>query len=148
MEYLQLIEKIYVTSEAPQFYYNELSKILYLRSYGGILLWCLYGEEVTNTLAEMHSGAHQSGPKFYDRIRWPGYYWATMVKGVMECSKRRNECQKHVNYIHQVFEPLHPIVLSWPFNAWGMIFIGLINPTSGWGHQYISAATDYFTIAK
>ncbi|XP_070043198.1 uncharacterized protein LOC142178012 [Nicotiana tabacum] len=40
-------------------------------------------------------------------------------------------------------EILHPIVVSWPFDAWRLDVIGPPPKSSG-GHLYIFAATDYF----
>ncbi|KAA0065385.1 uncharacterized protein E6C27_scaffold17G00500 [Cucumis melo var. makuwa] len=42
-------------------------------------------------------------------------------------------------------EPLHPIVASWPFEAWGLDLVGPIKQKSSAGHSYILAATDYFS---
>ncbi|KAG9447747.1 hypothetical protein H6P81_013875 [Aristolochia fimbriata] len=55
------------------------------------------------------------------------------------------QCQLHAYYIHQVSEPLHPTVASWPFEAWGMNIIGPITPKSDSDRQYILTATDYFS---
>jgi len=42
-------------------------------------------------------------------------------------------------------EPLHPTVVSWPFEAWGLDVMGPITPKSFTGHSYILAVTDYFS---
>jgi hypothetical protein len=41
--------------------------------------------------------------------------------------------------------PLKPVVVSGPFQQWGLDFIGEIHPTSSGQHQWILTATDYFT---
>ena len=51
----------------------------------------------------------------------------------------------HGNFIHQPPELLVPIKSSWPFSAWGLDLIGVINPPSSKGHKWILAATDYFS---
>src|SRR6185437_6444170 len=40
---------------------------------------------------------------------------------------------------------MNPIIKPWPFRGWGMDMIGQINPSSSKGHQWVLAATDYFT---
>jgi hypothetical protein len=40
---------------------------------------------------------------------------------------------------------LHPIIKPWPFNGWGLDFIGQIHPPSFKGHRFVLVATDYFT---
>jgi len=65
-------------------------------------------------------GAHQSGPKFYVRIKRMGYYWPTMVRDYIDYTKRCDASQFYANFIHQPPEPLHPTMASWPFEAWGL----------------------------
>ena len=73
-----------------------------------------------------------------------GYYWPTMGQDSMECAKKCEACQYHVNFIYQPPEPLHPTVVSWPFDAWGLDVIGPL-PKSSSGHLYILVVTDYFS---
>ncbi|XP_074297005.1 uncharacterized protein LOC141627675 [Silene latifolia] len=51
----------------------------------------------------------------------------------------------YANFIHQPPEPLHPTVSSWPFEAWGLDVVGPLTPKASNGHEYILAATDYFS---
>ncbi|KAK4407891.1 hypothetical protein Sango_0370100 [Sesamum angolense] len=98
-------------------------------------------------MEEAHSrvcGAHQSGPKLYFYIKRMGYYWSTMVKDCINYARRYQACQFHANLIHQLPEPLHPTIVLWPFDAWGLDVVGPIIKSSG-GHLYILAATDYFS---
>ncbi|KAL0340180.1 UNVERIFIED_CONTAM: hypothetical protein Sradi_4534800 [Sesamum radiatum] len=67
-----------------------------------------------------------------------------MVKDCIDCARRCQACQFHANLIHQPLEPLHPIVASWPFDAWDLDVVGPLTKSSG-GHLYILAATDYFS---
>jgi hypothetical protein len=41
--------------------------------------------------------------------------------------------------------PLKPVVVSGPFQQWGLDFIGEIHPASSGQHRWILTATDYFT---
>ncbi|KAL0294380.1 UNVERIFIED_CONTAM: hypothetical protein Scaly_3122800 [Sesamum calycinum] len=52
-------------------------------------------------------------------------------------------CQFDANLIHQPPEPLHPTIVSRPFDAWGLDLEPLMK--SSGGHLYILAAIDYFS---
>ena len=94
--------------------------MLYQRSFLGLSLQCLDTEEAKQAMEKAHlgaCGAHQLGPKLYDRIKRMGYYWPTMVHDCIEYAKRCDACQFHANFIHQPPEPLHHTVTSWPFEA-------------------------------
>ncbi|XP_060200376.1 uncharacterized protein LOC132628627 [Lycium barbarum] len=129
---------------APRFLYYK--DTLYRRSFEGILLRCLGEDEAVQALQEAHSGvcgSHQSGPRLHFHIKRMGYYWPTMVKDCLDYARRCKACQFHANFIHQPPEALHPTVVSWPFDAWGLDVVGPLPKSSG-GHLYILAATDYF----
>ncbi|KAM1355796.1 hypothetical protein ACFX2H_029806 [Malus domestica] len=74
-----------------------------------------------------------------------GYYWPSMVKDCLEHAKMCQACQFHANFIHQLHEPLHLTVVSWPFDAWGLDVMGPIAPKSSAREAYIVAAMDYFS---
>ncbi|TYK05042.1 protein NYNRIN-like [Cucumis melo var. makuwa] len=67
-----------------------------------------------------------------------------MVQDSMDYAKKCETCQYHANFTHRSPEPLHSIVVSWSFEAWGLDLVGFITPKSSAGHSYILAATDYF----
>jgi len=90
-------------------------------------------------------GAHQSEPKLYDHIKRMGYCWSTMVHDCIAFAKKCDACQFHANFIHQPPEPLHPTIVSWHFEAWGLDVMGPLTPKSSVGHLYILPATDYFS---
>jgi len=74
-------------------------------------------------MEEAHAGvcgAHQLGLKLRDRVKRMGYYCATMVRDCIDFARRCDACQLHANFTHQPLESLHPIVASWPFEAWGL----------------------------
>ncbi|KAG9453318.1 hypothetical protein H6P81_006222 [Aristolochia fimbriata] len=91
------------------------------------------------------SVAHQAGPKLHMQVKRLGYYWPPMLRDAIELGRACKACQLHVDYIHQPPEPLHPTVVSWPFEAWGMDIIGPITHKSNLDRQYILATTDYFS---
>ncbi|KAL0409650.1 UNVERIFIED_CONTAM: hypothetical protein Sradi_1899400 [Sesamum radiatum] len=88
--------------------------------------------------------AHQSRLKLYFRIKRIGYYWPTMVKDCMDFARICQACQFHTNFIHKPPEPLHPTIISWPFDAWGLVVVGAMTKSFG-DHLYILAAIDYFS---
>ena len=63
----------------------------------------------------------------------------------MEYARECQSCQFHSNFIHQPLKPLHPTIVSWPFDAWGLDVVRPITPKSSIGHAYILAAIDYFS---
>jgi len=130
------------------FYCNPIVKTLYRRSYDGILLHCLSNSEAQEVLKEAHDGicrAHQLGPKFKDQLHRLGYYWPTMKADAIKYARRCTACQIHADFIYQPPELLHPTVVSWPFEAWGIDVIGPISPSSTKDHRFILAITDYFS---
>ena len=88
---------------------------------------------------------HQPSPKLKDRFHRLGYYWQTMITDAIKYAQRYKACQIHVDIIHQPPKLLHPLVASWPFDAWGIDIIGPIIPPSAKGHRFILTITDYFS---
>ncbi|XXG85664.1 hypothetical protein AAC387_Pa11g0701 [Persea americana] len=79
-------ERVSIQRRAPNFHLDIPSKMLYKKSFNGVLLRCLSQQEAEETLKEVLaglSGAHQAGPKLYDQIKRLGYYWPTMVADAM-----------------------------------------------------------------
>ena len=141
-------ERESIRRRAPRFFYNAETHTLYRRGYDGLLLRCLSNKEAEEVLKEAHEGecgAHQSGPKLYDRIRRMRYFWPTMVRDAIEYARECHACQIHANYMHQPPELLHTSTTSWPFETWGMDIVGPIFPPSVKGDRFILAITDYFS---
>ncbi|KAL0421228.1 UNVERIFIED_CONTAM: hypothetical protein Slati_3145700 [Sesamum latifolium] len=137
--------KVDIRRRATRFIHHN--DTLYRRSFDGVFLRCLSDDEEIQAMEEAHSGvcgAHQSGPKLHFHIKRMGYYWPTMVKDCINYAQSCQACQFHANFIHQPPEPLHPIVASWPFDAWGLDVVGPLTKSSA-GHLYILAVTDYFS---
>lgn len=53
-----------------------------------------------------------------------GDCWPIMKKDAMEDSQRCDACQRHKNILHQLVEPLHPIIPLCPFMRQGMDIVG------------------------
>ncbi|XP_074265756.1 uncharacterized protein LOC141588200 [Silene latifolia] len=128
--------KVEIRRRAPKFIHYKGT--LYRRSFSGQWLRCLSKDEATEAMHEAHSGicgAHQSGPKLHDRVKRMGYYWPTMVQDCMDFAKKCEPVGFYANFIHQPPEPLHPIVSSWPFEAWGLDVVGPLTPKASNGHE-------------
>ena len=54
-------------------------------------------------------------------------------------------CQVHANVHRAPTEVLHLVGVYWPFQVWGLDFVGPINPNSSKGHKYILTAIEYFS---
>ena len=81
----------------------------------------------------------------YHSIRLAGYYCPGVMADCLRVASSCHNYQVHGDFKHQPPVPLHPTVPSWPFDAWGIDVIGLIDPPSSGGHHFILAATDYFS---
>jgi len=130
------------------FYYDPIVKTLYRRSYDGIILCCLSNSEAQEVLKEAYDdkyGAHQSSLKLKDQLQRLRYYWPTMIADAIQYARTCKSCQIHADFIHQPLELLHPTIVSWPFEVWGIDIIGPIRPSSMKDHLFILAITDYFS---
>ncbi|XP_020263088.1 uncharacterized protein LOC109839069 [Asparagus officinalis] len=104
--------------------------------------------EAKEALKEAHDGicgAHQPGPKLWDRLCRLGYYWPNMVQDAVTYAKRFHAYQIHANYMHRPPEHLHPSTTLWPFETWGMDIVGSVRSPSSKGHHFILAITGYFS---
>jgi len=145
---IHFLFSITVRRRSTRFYYDAVVKILYRRLYDGILFCCLSNSEARDVLKEAHDGiwgAYQPGLKLKDRLHRLSYYLPTMIADAVEYVRRCKACQIYANFIHQPPELLHPVVASWPFEAWRIDVVGPINPPSAKGHRFILTITDYFS---
>ena len=78
-------------------------------------------------------------------IRRSGYYWPTMLEDCFKYYKGCQACQRFGKIQIVPASVMNPIIKPWPFRGWAMDMIGQINPSSSKGHQWVLAATDYFT---
>ena len=121
---------------------------MFYRTLEGLLLKCLGPSESNRLLHEVHEGAcgtHQSAHKMKWLIRRSGYYWPTMLEDCFKYYKGCQACQRFGKIQIVPASVMNPIIKPWPFRGWGMDMIGQINPSSSKGHQWVLAATDYFT---
>ena len=96
----------------------------------------------------MHDGP--AGGNFFgdtptNKILRAGYYWPTLFKDAHAHVRKCDACQRCVGRQAKAAGPLKPVIISEPFEQWGIDIIGEINPNSSLQHKYILIATDYFT---
>jgi ribonuclease HI len=128
--------------------YCLIDQALYWKDPLGVLLKCLGPPEAEMIMAEFHNGlcgGHHFWRATAHKILRAGYYWPTVFtdvcKGVRACIK----CQKFAGKQQLRSLPLKPVVVSGPFQQWGLDFIGEIHPPSSGQHRWILTATDFFT---
>ena len=62
-------ERVSIQRRAPNFHLDIPSKMLYRKSFNGVLLSCLSQQKAEETQKEVHAGicgAHQAGTQLYD----------------------------------------------------------------------------------
>ncbi|KAJ9539344.1 hypothetical protein OSB04_032077 [Centaurea solstitialis] len=128
--------------------YTILEDQLYRRSTTGLLLRCVTSKvQINQILQEMHDGEcgnHAGGRCLANRISRQGYYWPTLREDAITYVQRCDACQKHSGMIHRPSEPLHSILVPWPFMRWGMDIVGKLPPAPG-QKVYLLVLTDYFS---
>nr|ABB47187.2 retrotransposon protein, putative, unclassified [Oryza sativa Japonica Group] len=128
--------------------YTLLDDELYYRTIDGVLLKCLSADQVKVAIGEVHEGicgTHQSAHKMKWLLWRAGYFWPTMLEDCFRYYKGCQDCQKFGTIQRAPASAMNPIIKPWPFRGWGIYMIGMINPPSSKGHQFILVATDYFT---
>lgn len=79
-------------------------------------------------------GVHQSDSKLYHKLKYLGYYWPSLVSDTIQYAKKCYVCQIHEDFIHRLMESLHPMSISWLFEAWSLDIIRPISASSSKGH--------------
>ncbi|KAJ9561557.1 hypothetical protein OSB04_006717 [Centaurea solstitialis] len=99
----------------------------------------------------MHDGEcgnHSGGRSLANRISRQGYYWPTLREDAMRYVQRCDACQRHSGTSHLPSEPLHSVLIPWPFMRWGMDIVGKFGVPSEImcdnGSQFISEKTRKF----
>ncbi|KAJ9542391.1 hypothetical protein OSB04_028897 [Centaurea solstitialis] len=128
--------------------YTIFEDQLYRKSTTGLLLRCVTNKtQINQILQEMHDGEcgnHAGGRSLANRISRQGYYWPTLREDAIRYVQRCDACQKHSGMVHRPSEPLHSVLVSWPFMRWGMDIVGKLPPAPG-QKVHLLVLTDYFS---
>jgi hypothetical protein len=128
--------------------YCLIDRALYWKDPLGILLRCLDPLQAQKVMFDFHSslcGGHHFWKTMAHKILRAGYYWPTLFTDVCREVRACVKCQKFSGKQQLKSLPLKPVVVSAPFQQWGLDFIGEIRPPSSGQHRWILTATDYFT---
>ena len=68
-----------------------------------------------------------------------------MLEDCFKYYKGCQACQRFGKIQIVLASVMNSIIKPWPLRGWAMDMIGQINPSSSKGHQWVLAATDYFT---
>jgi hypothetical protein len=124
------------------------SNLLFWKNPIGLLLRCINQEEAAKVMTEFHNsecGGHHYWKTTAHKILRAGYYWPSLFSDVCEFVRTCDKCQRFAGKQQLKSLPLRPIVVTGPFQQWGLDFIGEIHPPSSSQHRWILVATDYFT---
>jgi hypothetical protein len=122
--------------------------LLFWKNPIGLLLRCVNQEEAAKVMIEFHNsecGGHHYWKTTAHKILRSGYYWPSLFSDVCEFVRTCDKCQRFEGKQQLKSLPLKPIVVTGPFQQWGLDFIGEIHPPSSGQHRWILVATDYFT---
>jgi ribonuclease HI len=128
--------------------YCLIDQALYWKDPSGVFLRCLDPQEAQQVIFDFHSGlcgGHYFWKTTAHKILRAGYYWPTLFPDVCREIRACIKCQKFSGKQQLKSLPLKPVVVSAPFQQWGLDFIGEIHPPSSGQHRWILTATDYFT---
>jgi hypothetical protein len=99
-------------------------------------------------MKELHdgpAGGHFTGNTTTHKILRVDYYCHTLFKDSHRYARNCKTCQISMGRENREAVPLQPMVVSRPFEQWGLDIIGDITPSSSKQHIYILTSTDYFT---
>jgi hypothetical protein len=128
--------------------YCLIDQTLYWKDPLGLLLRCLDPQEAQKVMFDFHSGlcgGHHFWKTTIHKVLRAGYYWPTLFPDVCREIRACIKCQRFSGKKQLKSLSLKPVVVSTPFQQWGLDFIGEIHPPSSGQHRWILTATDYFT---
>jgi hypothetical protein len=128
--------------------YYLIDQVLYWKDPLGVLLKCMSPQEAEMIVAEFHSGlcgGHHFWKATAHKILKAGYYWPTVFTDVCKRVRACIKCQKFLGSQQLRSLSLNLVVVSGPFQQWGLDFIGEIHPASSGQHRWILTTIDFFT---
>jgi hypothetical protein len=107
--------------------YRLINSVLFWVNYDGVLLICLEREDADKVLKELHDGpasGHFAGETIAHKILRVGYYCPTFFKDAHTYAKNCKTYQISVGREKRAVVPLQAVVVSRPFEQWGLDIIG------------------------
>jgi hypothetical protein len=128
--------------------YFLVGQVLYWKDPLGLLLKCVDPQEADRIMVEFHDslcgGNHFWKTSAYKILR-ARCYWPIVFTDVCRRVRACIKCQRFAGKQQLKSLPLNPMVVSGPFQQWGLDFIGEIHLASSEQHRWILTATDFFT---
>ena len=106
---------------------------------------CIDPDVSKKVMFDMHSsvcGGHHYWRTTAYKILRASYFWPSLFTDVCAEVRTCEKYQKFKGKKHLTSFPLKPIVVSAPFQQWGLDFIREIHPPSSGKHCWILVATD------
>ena len=91
------------------------------------------------------TGGHFLGDTKAHKILRARYYWPALFKDAHAHVRKCDACQRGGGKQTKVTGPLKPVMITEPFEQWGIDIIGEIKPNYSLRQKYILTATDYFS---
>ena len=113
--------------------YQIIDGVLFRKNYDGVFLRFLEQEDASKVVKELHdgpAGGHLSGYTTAHKILRAGYYWPTLFKDAHAYARKCDVCQRSGGRLAKAVGSLQPIIISVPFEQWGIEIIGEINLNS------------------
>ena len=108
-------------------------RILFWKNPTRILLRRINQEESAKIMTKFHNsecGGHHYWKTTAHKILRVGYYWPSLFSDVCKFVKICDKCQRFEGKKQLKSLPLKPIVVTGPFQQWGLDFIGEIHLSS------------------
>jgi hypothetical protein len=128
--------------------YHLINSVLFRINYDRVILRCPECEDVDKVLKELHDGpigGHFTGNTTAHNILRVEYYWPTLLRDAHTYTRNCKTCQISSGRENREAVPLQPVVVSRPFEKWGVDIIREITKSSSKQHIYILNSTDYST---
>jgi hypothetical protein len=109
--------------------YHLLTSVLFFVNYDRVLLICLECKDVEKVLKELDDGPVGGlfiGNKTAHKILRVGYYFPTLFRDAHTYAKNCKTCQISTGRENRAVVPLQPVLVSRPFEKWGLDIIGEI----------------------
>ena len=106
--------------------YQITNGVLFRKNYDGLFLRCLEHEYAKKVVVELHDGpveGHFSGDTIAHKILRAGYYWPTFFRDAHAHVRKCDTCQRCVGRQAKEVGPLKPMIISEPFEQWGIYII-------------------------